>query len=287
MSKSILIQLDADPHPSSFDSVVAIDAGVDQLLRYGNVQATNVEPLVHGAMFTRGSDQLRHTAIFVGGSNVDDAEQILNACKKAFFGPVRVSVMLDANGCNTTASAAVVAASRHIDFAGAKAVVLGGTGPVGRRVSQLLAAAGADVILTSRQLDRAIQACNEVISNVPNVQLTPMETSSETTTFQALEAAQVIVGCGAAGIELVDAQTLASISTLRVAVDLNAVPPTGLGGIAVNDKAKPIGQAVGYGAIGVGGLKMKTHRAAIQKLFTANDLVLDVDEIYAIAQTQS
>ncbi len=287
MSKRILIQLDGDPHPSSFDSVVAIDAGVDQLLRYGNVQATNVEPLVHGAMFTRGGDQLCHTAIFVGGSDVDDAEQILIACKKAFFGPVRVSIMLDANGCNTTASAAVVAASRHVDLADAKAVVLGGTGPVGRRVSQLLAAAGADVTLTSRRLDRSVLACNEVNSRVPNAQLTPMETSSEITTSKALEGAQVIVGCGAAGIELVDEQTLASINTLRVAVDLNAVPPAGLAGIAVNDKAKPIGQAVGYGAIGVGGLKMKIHRAAIQKLFTANDLVLDVDEIYAIAKTQS
>ena len=33
------------------------------------------------------------------------------------------------------------------------------------------------------------------------------------------------------------------------------------------------------------GMKMKTHRAAIEKLFTANDLVLDADEIYLIAQS--
>lgn len=285
MSNKILIQLDGDPQPSSFDSVVAIDAGVDHLLRYSHVQATNVESLVHGAMFTRGGDDLRNTAIFVGGSDVEDAEQILVACTRAFFGPIRVSLMLDANGCNTTASAAVVAANRHLDLKGARAVVLGGTGPVGRRVAQLLAGDGADVVLTSRQLERASSACEEIQARVPSGQLTPIGIASSSQVKSVVENAQIIIGCGAAGIELVDESTLTNIETLKVAIDLNAVPPAGVGGLAVTDKAKPIGSGVGYGAIGVGGLKMKTHRAAIERLFTANDLVLDADEIYAIAQS--
>jgi hypothetical protein len=285
MTKRILLQLDGDPQPSSFDSVVAIDAGVDQLLRYNNVQATSVESLVHGAMFTRGGDDLRHTAIFVGGSNVEDAEQVLAACASVFFGPVRVSLMLDANGCNTTASAAVVAASRHADFPGARTVVLGGTGPVGRRVSQLLAGDGADVVLTSRRMDRAAAACADVSQRNSAGKLTPMAVDSERATIAALKGAEIVIGCGAAGIELVDQETLASIGSLKVAIDLNAVPPAGIGGITLTDKAKPIGSGVGYGAIGVGGLKMKTHRAAIEKLFTANDLILDADEIYLIAKS--
>lgn len=117
MTKNILLQFDIDTQPSTFDSVVAIDAGVDHLLRYEGVQVTGVTPLVHGAMFTRGGEELKHTAIFIGGSDVGAAEKLLVACQKAFFGPVRVSLMLDANGCNTTASAAVVAASRHIELA--------------------------------------------------------------------------------------------------------------------------------------------------------------------------
>ena len=81
---------------------------------------------------------------------------------------------------------------------------------------------------------------------------------------------------------------LSAATQLKVAIDLNAVPPSGLGGISVTDKAKPLADhaaAVGYGAIGVGGLKMKTHRAAIQSLFESNDKVLDADEIYAIAKS--
>ena len=285
MTKKILLQLDGDPQPSSFDSIVAIDSGVDQLLRYGNVQATSVEALVHGAMFTRAPDELKNTAIFVGGSDVDDAEQVFVACQRTFFGPVRVSVMLDANGCNTTASAAVVAASRHIDLAEANAVVLGATGPVGGRVARLLASDGANVTLTSRRLERAKAACAEVAKHVPEANLTPAAVASVRDTKAVLNGSQIVVSCGAAGIELVDQKTIAEIETLAVAIDLNAVPPAGIGGLGVADKAKSIGNGVGYGAVGVGGLKMKTHRAAIERLFSTNDVVLDSDEIFAIAKS--
>ena len=238
MTKRILLQLDGDSQPSSFDSVVAIDAGVDHLLRYGGVDATNVESLVHGAMFTRGGDDLKSTAIFIGGSDVEDAEQVLAACQDAFFGPVRVSLMLDANGCNTTASAAVVAANRHVQFAGSRAVVLGGTGPVGRRVSRLLASDGADVVLTSRRLDRATAACDEISRTANCGSLTPLAVGSAGDTATALEGAQIVVGCGAAGIELVDEASLSKLESLQVAIDLNAVPPAGIGGIGLTDKAK-------------------------------------------------
>lgn len=285
MTQRILIQLDCDPHPSVFDSVVAIDAGVDHLLQYANVQATNLMPLVHGAMFTRGGDQLRHTAIFVGGADVDAAENLMKACQDTFFGPIRVSVMLDANGCNTTASAAVVAASRHADLAGARAVVLGGTGPVGRRVAQLLASDGADVKLTSRSLDRAAIACRDVQQKVTRGSVTPVGLGSEEATRTILADATLVFACGAAGFELVSEEIISGMESLAVAIDLNAVPPAGIGGVGVTDKAKPLGSGVAYGAIGVGGLKMKTHRAAVAALFERNDHVLNADEIYAIAKS--
>jgi threonine dehydrogenase-like Zn-dependent dehydrogenase len=285
MAARTLLQLDSDAHPSSFDSIVAIDAGVDHLLRYGGVQVTNVLPLVHGAMFTRGGDELKHTAIFIGGSDVDFAERLMDACRNAFFGPVRVSLMLDANGCNTTAAAAVVASSRHIELRNSKSVVLGGTGPVGRRVAQLLASDGAQVTLTSRSLDRAEYACREVAAKVAGADLTPSAVGAAGAIEQVLDGAQIVIACGAAGIELVSESTIRAVESLKVAIDLNAVPPAGIGGLAITDKATPFGSGVGYGAIGVGGLKMKTHRAAIQALFEANDQILDAAEIYNLAKS--
>ena len=284
MTKRILIQLDSDSHPSSFDSVVAIDSGVDHLLTYRQVKVSSVVPLVHGAMFTRGGDDLRNTAIFVGGSDVDVAEKLLAACCDAFFGPVRVSMMLDANGCNTTAAAAVVAAGRHVPLGETKAVVLGGTGPVGRRVSQLLAADGAEVILTSRSHERASQACHEIIEKSGQATIQPFGIENQQTLESILSDAEIVIACGAAGAELVGQEIIQRMNQLKVAIDLNAVPPAGVGGIGVTDKAKPFGAGVAYGAIGVGGLKMKTHKAAIQSLFESNDRVLDAEEIYAIAK---
>lgn len=289
MPQSILIQLDCDAQPSSFDSVVAIDAGVDHLLRYANVEPVSVTATVHGAMFTRGGDDLKSTAIFVGGSDVAAAEAVFKAVQQAFFGPVRVSVMLDANGCNTTAAAAVVSAARHVDLSQSTALVLGGTGPVGRRVAQLLAADGASVRLSSRSLARAQTACDDIQKLVSAGTLQAVAIDDDSSTTEALAGCDLVVACGAAGIELATAKQLAAADSLRVAIDLNAVPPSGLGGVSVMDKAKPIAGsacgAVGYGAIGVGGLKMKTHRAAIQALLESNDRVLDADEIYAIAKS--
>ena len=49
MSKpKILVQLDSDQQCSVFDSVVAVDADVQQLFRHSKVEADQVQGLVHG-----------------------------------------------------------------------------------------------------------------------------------------------------------------------------------------------------------------------------------------------
>src|SRR5439155_3788943 len=125
----ILIQLDTDPQPSVFDAVVAVDSGVDHLFRHGGVTPANVRDLVYGALFTRGPAELHGTAIFIGGSNVAASEAVLAAVKTTFFGPFRVSVLFDANGSNTTAVAAVLAALQGHggSVEGASAAVLAAT----------------------------------------------------------------------------------------------------------------------------------------------------------------
>src|SRR5947199_1372504 len=155
--RKIIIQIDGDPQPSVFDRVVAIDAGADEVFSYGGVRPEQVRDLVHGAIFTRGPKDLHRTALFVGGSDVAAGEKLLAEAVKHMlpkFG-LRVSVLLDANGANTTAAAAVRAAARHLDLKDVKALVLGGTGPVGQRVARLLARHGAEVRVGSRQESKA------------------------------------------------------------------------------------------------------------------------------------
>lgn len=290
MPKRILLQLDTDSQASTFDAVVAVDAGADVLLRHGGVTATNVVGLVHGAMFTRGGADLASTAIFVGGSDVAAAEEVAAAVRKAFFGPVRVSVLLDPSGANTTAAAAVVAAGRHLPLgdphAGIEAVVLGGTGPVGQRVARLLAGLGASVTVVSRSLERAREVCERVRAKVPLAKLQAMQadgaSAAEPTLAGTLARASLVVACGAAGVTLLDASGRAAAKSARVLVDLNAVPPAGIAGVAATDKAKEEGAAILYGALGVGGTKMKIHKEAVRRLFESNSASFDAEELLAI-----
>ena len=156
---------------------------------------------------------------------------------------------------------------------------------MGRRVAQLLALDGANVTLTSRSRERAEKAGLEISQKLDSdIHIEAISSESIQSDISILEDRQIIISCGAAGVELLSEQQIKALPNLAVAIDLNAVPPAGLGGIGVMDKAKPIGNGVGYGAIGVGGLKMKTHRAAIASLFESNDKRLDAAEIYEIAK---
>jgi len=282
--KRILLCLDSDPQPSVFDSVVAIDSDVDHLLRHGGVKPEGVRDLIHGAMFTRGGKMLKNTAVFIGGSDVQAGEQLLHAAEKAFFGPVRVSLMLDSNGSNTTAAAAVVAARRHVPLAPeTTAVVLGATGPVGQRVVRMLAHEGVEVRVVSRRLPRAEGVCHRVLQSLGSAHVTP-HASEGTDIAELAQGAQLVIAAGAAGVELVSNESRQASSTVQVAIDLNAVPPAGIGGIEATDKATERNGQICYGALGVGGLKMKIHKAAINRLYQANDQVLDADEIYELGK---
>ncbi|MEX0678829.1 MAG: NAD(P)-dependent methylenetetrahydromethanopterin dehydrogenase [Pirellulales bacterium] len=283
----ILVQLDTDLQPSVFDSVVAVDSGVEgleHLLRHGGVQVAQVRDLVYGAMFTRGADDLGDTAIFIGGSDVSAGEAILAQVEKTFFGSIRVSVMLDSNGANTTAAAAVLTAAKHGSLEGSDALVLAATGPVGSRVVRLLAREGSRVRVGSRSRARAEAVCQAVAARTSGVEVTAIETTSPAQMAAALETAQILIAAGAPGVELVSRAARAKSRSLRVAIDLSAVPPLGLAGVDVTDGGVERDGMTCYGAFGVGKTKMKIHKAAIRQLFEANDQVLDAEEIFRIGQ---
>ncbi len=289
MSKrKILIQLDGDDLPSVFDRVVAVDAGAEEIFSYGGITPEQVRDLVYGAMFTRGPKDLKSTAVFVGGSDVGAGEKIFAEVQKAFFGPLRVSLLLDCSGANTTAAAAVVAASRHVSLEGRKALVLGSTGSVGRRVARLLARKGAEVRVASRDVARATEVAEEIRGSVDGVRIQPFATGEVDGLRAALDGVEVVVAAGGPGVELLSLEERERLvaqpmgHSLQVLIDLNAVPPVGIAGIEPTDAAVERDGVTTYGAIGVGGTKMKIHKAAVARLFEANDLVLDAEEVLDI-----
>lgn len=283
--RKVLVQLDTDPQASVFDRVVAVDAGVDFLFTHHGVKPDQVQGLVHGAIFTRGSKDLKSTAVFVGGSDVGAGEAILHAVRTSFvpeYG-LSVSVMLDSNGSNTTAAAAVRAASKHMDLGQAKALVLGGTGPVGQRVARLLARQGADVRIGSRSVERAQAVAAAIRAAISNARVEAAGATSAADGPKALQDRDLVIAAGAAGAVLLPAKARAAAKSLHLLIDLNAVPPAGIEGVEVTDKAVTRDGVICYGAIGVGDTKMKIHRAAVAQLFERNDLVFDAEEIYDLA----
>jgi methylenetetrahydrofolate/methylenetetrahydromethanopterin dehydrogenase (NADP+) len=283
--RKILIQIDSDPLPSVFDRIVGLDAGADEVLSYGGVKPEAVREIVHGAIFTRGPKDLVRTAIFVGGSDVAAGERLLQeACKHMLphYG-LRVSIMLDANGANTTAAAAVQAARQHLDLANCKALVLGGTGPVGQRVARLLAGLNAEVSVASRQVSRSEAVCQAIRARLPLARIDPVGTGSADELAAALTGRSLVVAAGAAGVVLLPRVARASCPQVKVLIDLNAVPPLGIEGIEPGDRGVLRDDVTVYGALGIGAAKMKLHKAAIARLFESNDQVLDAEEIFALA----
>jgi len=281
--KKILVQLDSDRTASVFDAVTAYDAGADILLQYGGVDVAEVRPLVYGAMFTRGPADLKNSAVFIGGTDVARGEAMLKEVCGSFFGPLRTSVMLDANGCNTTATAAVVKIVSTVPVSGAKVVVLAGTGPVGQRAAALFAKEGAEVVLTSRTLARAEAACAAIEERF-GVRVSAAAAADEEATTSILAGASAVLCTGVTGVTLIPEAVWRGHQTLRVLGDVNAVPPLGLEGTKATWDGKDVDGKTVFGALAIGDLKMKVHRRSIVRLFEQNDLVLDAEEIFALAK---
>jgi hypothetical protein len=283
MTARLLFQLDTDWTPSVFDTVVAYDGGADHVIGHAGVTAENVGPLVEGAVYTRGPKEKRFTALFVGGSNMAAGEAVLKAVSAKFFGNFRVSVMMDSNGANTTAAAGVALLAKAAPLTGKKAVVLAGTGPVGMRVAGMLALEGAHVTITGRQADKTAAAAS-AISKRFGAEIDALAAPDAASRHDAIKGAQIIYAAGAAGHGLIDEAAWRAEASVELLADVNPEPPLGIGGIGAGDKAKDYDGKLAFGALGIGGLKLKLHRACVGQLFERADQMLDAEAIYALAK---
>jgi threonine dehydrogenase-like Zn-dependent dehydrogenase len=203
--------------------------------------------------------------------------------KKKFFGPFRVSAMLDSNGSNTTAAAGVALMEKAGKLKGKKAVVLAGTGPVGMRAAAFFGQEGADVAITSRDKARADKAAKAIETRF-GVKVMPIEAADDAARAKAVQDADIVFAAGAIGVQLLKGADWQNNATIKVLADVNAQPPLGIEGVEATDKAKERSGKIVFGALGIGGLKLKLHRGCIGKLFESSEGVLDAEEIYALAK---
>src|SRR5437763_328473 len=208
----------------------------------------------------------------------------IGTATKAMFKPFTVSAMLDSNGSNTTAVAAVAKMVKVAgDVRGKRVLIVAGTGPVGIRAAGLFAKAGADVCITSRKADAGERARELVLKRFGGT-ARAIAMPNATEAIRACERAELILNAGPAGVMLVPKQAWASRPGLEVVADVNAVPPLGIEGVDVMDDGVTKEGVVCFGALAIGNLEMTVHKACIARLFERNDLVLDAEIIADVAR---
>jgi methylenetetrahydrofolate/methylenetetrahydromethanopterin dehydrogenase (NADP+) len=285
--KKVLLQLDTEEHPSPFDAIVAHDAGVDVLLSHSGVRAESARALAQDAFFTRGVDDLNTMAVWVGGRNVAAGEEIFDEVQKAFFGPFRVSVMIDSNGCNTTAATTIARIAKERSLSGDRAVVIG-LGAVGLRSAVLLQKEGCEVTAATLSPDlfgddrphrrpRGLEVAERLGLDV-------REPADRAELEASLDGAQIVLSAGPAGVPVLRRDFWSTHPTIELFADYNAAEPLGIEDTkATDDMAEYDGKLV-LGALAIGGPKMKVQKACVRRLFETNEQALDTDAVYAIAK---
>jgi methylenetetrahydrofolate/methylenetetrahydromethanopterin dehydrogenase (NADP+) len=282
--KKVLLQLDTDQHPSPFDAIVAHDAGVDVLLSHGGVTPEAVRDLVQGAFFTRAPGD-PSMAVWVGGSDVGAGEKVLDEVRATYFGPFRLSAMLDSDGCNTTAATAIALIAKDRDLRGRRAVILG-VGPVGLRSATLLIQEGCEVLavtIPADVLNTDSYRRPRGLAVAERLGIEAREAADRAEMEAALDGANIVLAAGPAGVQLLRQDVWSASPTIELLADYNAAEPLGIEGVEAGDDLVGREGKLVLGALAVGGKKMKTHKACVRRLFERNDLVLNADGVYAVA----
>ncbi len=259
---------------SPFDINMAADAGYQIIVPYADAGLDAVTGLTQDTIFSRGPKGVTRTGIFIGGRDALLAADMLERAQSAMVKPFVVSLMADPSGAYTTAAAMVAcveAALQRTDNSGLsdrRVVVFGGTGPVGRIAAVLAASAGAQVHISSRSGSEAAEGAARETGQRFGVALHGASARDSAAVRASLAAADVALGCAAAGVQVLSADDLAAAPRLAVAADVNAVPPAGIAGVGVMDSAKPIagGAALGIGALAIGNVKDQTQQRLLVRM---------------------
>ena len=289
MSKrSIMHMFTPRKHTSPFDINMAMDAGYDIAFPHQEVQLNEVADMTQDAIFSRGPAGVKKTGIFIGGRDICIAMDMIDAAKKAMVPPFEVSVFADPSGAFTTAAALVASVERELknhfkqELKGAKTIVFGGTGPVGLATAVIAAEQGADTTIVDHfSLDTALDYAAEAKHRY-GVTLTATAAVSDADKARIIADADIVFCTAKAGIQVLNASVLSDAKQLKVAGDVNAVPPLGIEGIKLMDSGARLVHAinsdgaVAVGALAVGDVKYKLqHELLRQTLENETPVYLD------------
>jgi methylene-tetrahydromethanopterin dehydrogenase len=289
----ILHMLSPLRHVSPFDVNMALDAGFNAVVPYINVEEREVKGLVQDAIFSRGPKGAKRTAIFIGGKNAILALDMLEEARHAMVPPFVVSVFADPAGSFTTAAAMVACVEKTLEtkysttLRDRRVVVFGATGVVGFSAAVIAAQEGARVTLVGYD---GVKRVKDLAGNAKSrfdVALEHADGSSDQLKSAAIEDAEVVLCAAAAGVQVLSRAQLGKTPNLKIAADVNAVPPAGVEGVDVqaNGDALAGTNGMGIGALAIGNIKYKVEAGLFKKMIEAQKaLYLDFRDAFALAR---
>ena len=294
MSKPLIMHMiTTAKNLSPFDVNMAYDAGWDKCVPYTEIEVDDVEGLVQDAIFSRPPG-INKTGIFVGGRDPHKAIDMLKICKKSLVPPFTLSAFADPSGAFTTAAGMIAKVEDALknkfdqDFLGQKIVVFGGTGPVGCIAGILAASAGAKVVIMGRKKEKCEELANFCKENYLDSSANISGASNDEFDSQIAEV-DVVLASGAAGIQLVSEEQLKIATRLKVAADVNAVPPSGVAGLDPMQDCKELtastSGALGIGALAIGQVKYQAQSKLLKKMANSEEpIFLDFHDALELAR---
>ncbi len=292
MSVRILYIFTPTDNISPFDVTIAADTGYTHILPFTNIKPGQVADMVQDAIFARPPKRFNDTGIFIGGRDVHLAADMFQHAKNAMVGDFQVGVFADPNGAYTTSASVVSLIEKALmethgrGLKGRKIAVFG-TGPVGLSTAVLAAQQGAQTRLCKLTADDdqniAIRFCERYQVDVDWVSaLTQPEK------IEALQDVEIVVCAARAGVRILDSLELSHASKLILAADTNAVPPSGINGIGMEDLNKPVGlEKCSFNSIGplaIGKMKYQVQYGLFVEMQKSKQVALiDFPEAYQYA----
>ena len=257
---------------SPFDVNMAVDAGF-VTASYTNIGLQDVTGLTQDAMFSRAPPDAPKTCIFIGGRDALLALDMMEAAKRAMFPPFETAIFADPSGAFTTAGAMVACVERRLKAQNAKlavanVAVFGAKGIVGGIVGVIAAEAGANVTLVAHDKSGVVPAKAEEFKKRFGRPFAVADGSTEAARRAVLRDCDVVLAAGKAGVQILSASELRAAVRLKVAADINAVPPLGIEGVDVNSDGAPIlgTPGVGIGALAIGNVKFRVQHTLLQRI---------------------
>ena len=294
MAKTILHMLTPLAHMSPFDVNMAADAGFDVVVPYTNVSLAEVSPLTQDAMFSRSPKDATRTGLFIAGKDAFLALDMLDAAAKSLLKPFEISLFADPAGSFTTAAAmlAVVektlAAKFQQSLAGARIAIFGATGVVGTAAGVIGALEGAHVTFVGHDGTTRVMRLAEEVKRRFGVEIAVADGATPEGRGAVLARTEIALCAARAGVRVLDLGQIEAASGLKVAADVNAVPPLGVEGVELHAKDAPLGGhgAVGIGALAIGNVKYRTESGLFKQMTeSGKPLKLDFRQAFALART--